>query len=331
MRTLILSLLALTLAAPGLPAASLFGDRVLARGKGVEIKSGEVEETFIAYKANRVASNLPIPQTPDDIKKIEADILDSLIASRLLLAHASEADRTNGLAQARVFIDEKKKAAPSEGAFKRQLLVSGMTVERFEKEVTDQAIIKALVDREIRSKQSVTDEQVKKFFDENPKFFEEPEKWKVAHIFMGIRDRLTRAEISDEEKDKKRKRMAEVHVFARSGVDFAKLAKEYSEHQLTKDLGGETTFVRGQMPPEFEAAAMSMKPGQVSAVVPTGLGWHIIKLIEHIPSRPAELAEATDRIKEALLQSATQKALPDFIANLRKEAGIEILPDTPNS
>lgn len=322
-----LSILALALAAHSMCAASLFGDRVVAKGKGFEIKSSEIEETFIAYKANRVASGQQVPGTQSEVQKIEAEILDSLIASRLLLARATEADRTNGVAIARKFIEEKKAASPSEAAFNRQLIVSGLTPVKFEKEVTDQAIVKAVVDRELRSKQTVTDEQVTKFFNENKERLQEPEKWKVAHIYMANRDKLTRAQLSEEASNAKKKRMAEVHVRAKAGVDFAKLVKDYSEHTLTKDLGGETVFMRGQMPPEFEAAAASMKPGQVSDVLASGIGWHIIKLIERIPPQIPEISAAKEKIKDVLLQSATQKAMPDFVAQLRKEAGVEILAE----
>src|SRR5690242_19415458 len=106
------------------PGEPLF-DHVVAKGKGFEIKSSQVEETFILFKANRAAIGQPVPESPDDIKKTEAEILDSLIASKLLLMRATDADRTNGMVQAEQFIKEKKASLPSEAAYRRQLIVSG--------------------------------------------------------------------------------------------------------------------------------------------------------------------------------------------------------------
>src|SRR3954467_5927271 len=213
-------------------AGSAFGtplfDHVVAKGKGFEIKASQVEDTYILFKANRAAIGQNVGQTPEEIKKTEAEILDSLIASKVILMRATEADRTNGVAEADRFIKDKKAAASSEAAYRRQLIISGVTPETFEKEVLDQAIIKAVVDRELRSKQTVTDEEIEKFYKENPKMFEEPEKWKVAHIFMGNRDRATHAELSEAEKAEKRSKMKEILVRARGGIDFAKLAKENS-------------------------------------------------------------------------------------------------------
>jgi parvulin-like peptidyl-prolyl isomerase len=196
--------------------------------------------------------------------------------------------------------------------------------EDFEKEVREQAIIQAIVNRELRPKQVVTDEDIEKYYKENPKMFQEPEKWKIAHIFMGIRNRATREEISDAEKAEKRAKMKDILVRARAGVDFAKLAKENSEHGLTKDNGGEQTIVRDQMPPEFEAAVLSMKPGQISDIVTTGLGWHIIKFIEYIPPKTVDLASSKEKIKAYLLNQATQRALADWVKELRKEANVEV-------
>ena len=323
MRSAYTLLVALALAAQAF-GAQLFGDRVVAKGKGFEIKSSQVEETFILFKANRVAIGQPTPQTTEDIKKAEREILDSLISSKLILLKATEADRTNGIAQAEKFIKDKKAAATSENAYRRQLIISGVTPETFEKEVVDQAIIKAVVDRELRAKQVVTDEDIEKFYKENPKMFEEPEKWKVAHIYLGNRDRTTKVELSEKERAERKRKLADLLVHARAGVDFAKLVKENSEHTLTKETGGEQVFVKGQMPPEFEAAALSMKPGQISDVVATGIGWHIIKFIERIPPKQLELAGAKERIKDMLLHRATQAAVPEFVKKLRDEAQVEV-------
>ena len=325
MRCLFALLIACALAGPAF-GAPLF-DHVVAKGKGFEIKASQVEETYILFKANRAAIGQNVGQTPEEIKKTEGEILDSLIASKVILMRATEADRTNGVAEADKFIKDKKASATSEASYRRQLIISGVTPETFEKEVLDQAIIKAVVDRELRAKQTVTDEDIEKFYKDNPKMFEEPEKWKVAHIFMGNRDRATHVELSEAEKAEKRAKMKEVLVRARSGFDFAKLAKENSEHDLTKDKGGEQVFVRGQMPPEFEAAATSMKPDQVSDIVATGLGWHIIKFIEYIPPKMADLASSKQRIKDYLLQQATQKALADWVKQLRQDAQVEVMAD----
>src|ERR1051325_10034141 len=95
MRCLFALLIACALAGPAF-GAPLF-DHVVAKGKGFEIKASQVEETYILFKANRAAIGQNVGQTPEEIKKTEGEILDSLIASKVILIRATEADRTNGV------------------------------------------------------------------------------------------------------------------------------------------------------------------------------------------------------------------------------------------
>lgn len=307
--------------------AALFGDRIVAKGKGVEVKASDIEETFIAYKASRAATGQPVPEKPEDIMKVETDILDNKIAAQLLLARATDADRASAKTNAANLIEERKKASPSEASFNRQLAVAGLTYAEFEKEVLEQAIIKAVVSREIGSKITVTDAEIEKFYNDNPKFFEEPEHWKIAHIFLVSRNRVTGEELTDEELAQRKVKMEDLLRRARAGEDFGKLAKENSEHTTSKDSGGVSEVARGQMPPEFEAAVASMKPGQISDVIRSRLGFHIIKMLEYTPAKKKALAEMKEKIKDAIVHDQTQKAVPEFIATLRKEAGVEVTLD----
>lgn len=114
---------------------------------------------------------------------------------------------------------------------------------------------------------------------------------------------------------------------ARAGEDFAKLAKEYSDDPGSKDTGGEYTFARGKMVPEFEAAAFSLNTNQVSDIVQTQFGYHIIKLYEKLPAEKVELSKAHDRLKDWLTGRAMQQKLPDYIEKASKEAEVEILDE----
>ena len=103
---------------------------------------------------------------------------------------------------------------------------------------------------------------------------------------------------------------------ARAGEDFAKLAKEYSEDPGSKDKGGEYKFPRGQMVPEFEAAAFSLKTNQVSDIVTTSFGYHIIKLSEKIPAQKVELRQGGSRHQGR----ADAQAHAEAVSGLHQEA-----------
>lgn len=321
-RALFFVVMAAAVSATG--AEPLFGDRIVAKGKGIEIKASQVEEGYISFKANKTAAGERVPESAEATKKIEEEILSHLIGTKLVLLRAMPVDRSNAVMVAEKFIEEKRSRAISDAAFTRQLRAVGLNPEQFREQIVEQATVKAVVDRELKSKQTVTEEQIEKFYKENPRFFQEPEKWKVQHVHLSFRDRLTLKEYSADKLAEKKKQMEELLQRAKAGEDFSKIVKENTEDTLTRDEGGFYTITRGQMPPEFEAATTSLKPGQISDIVTTRFGWHIIKLIENIPSKTLDLASSKGKIRDALLQETTQKALPDWIKTLREEAGVQI-------
>src|SRR5690606_26906300 len=134
---------------------------------------------------------------------------------------------------------------------------------------------------------------------------------RAAHILF-----LTKTEqgVDLPEAAVKEKRAAAEKVLerARKGEDFAALAKEFSEDPGSKDNGGEDTFPRGHMVPEFEKTAFEQAPGKISALVTTGFGFHIIKTLEKIPPKVQEFTEAEPNIKAYLTRQELQRLLQEF-------------------
>jgi parvulin-like peptidyl-prolyl isomerase len=146
-------------------------------------------------------------------------------------------------------------------------------------------------------------------------------------------DPETKAPVSDEKKLAKRKVAEELLKRARAGEDFAKLAKEFSEDPGSRENGGEYKFSRGQMVAPFETAAFALATNQVSDIVTTQFGYHIIKLSEKIPARKITLDESidgmkvSDQVKEILQQQQLAKLMPDYIQKLQKDGKVEILDE----
>lgn len=284
---------------------------------------------YMAFKGHRAAMNQPIP---DELRpKIEADIIEKIIATKLFLLHATDQDKARAKEIADTFLTEQKKAVPSEESFKRQLLAVGMTPEQFESQIREQAIVKAVIDREIKTGKTISDADAKQFYEKNPSLFVDPPQVRASHILISTRDRITRKDLSPELKLEKKKLAEKVLARVRAGEDFAKLVREFSDDPISKERGGEYTFMRAKdnprqaMVPEFEGAAFSMAPNQVSDLVETPAGYHIIKTLEKIPEKKTAYTNVEARIKDMLLRDEVEKALPDFVNKLKKEAGVEIL------
>jgi parvulin-like peptidyl-prolyl isomerase len=306
----------------------LFGDAVIARGKGWEIKRSDLDTALISVKAMAAGRGQTIP--PERMNGFERQVLDDLITLQLLLGKATEADKAKGKEQfAKSFQKFKTDAKLTDAEFDEklnpQLRVQGLTREQWEQKRADQATVSLVLEREMKI--SISDDEVKKFYDENPAKFEEPEMVRASHILLSTRDPSTGAEVAPDKKEAKRKLAEELLKRARAGEDFAKLAREYSEDPGSKDKGGEYKFPRGQMVPEFESAAFSLGTNQISDIVTTQFGYHIIKLSEKFPAQKLPLPKVVDELKEGLKQQGIQKQLPDFIAKLKKEANVEIVDE----
>lgn len=301
----------------------LFPPKILAKGRNVEVKSSQLDEAYLAFKANRAAAGQPVSEAARP--QIERQILDKLIATQLFLSRAIAKDREAGKGIADKFIAEARTKASSEASFQRQLLAEGTTVEAFEAQVLEQAVVKAVIDREIRDKITIKDEDLKKFFDENSAKLGKPERLRVSHILFGVKD-AAGAPLPPEQIREKQDLATRVLGKARGGDDFVRLVLDFSEDRNSNRKSGEYTFARGQLPHEFDAAAWSLKPNQISDLVTTAYGFHIIKCLERFPEEKAEFPKVRDQIRETLLQEEVQKRLPGHIEQLKKEAAVEILP-----
>ncbi len=211
-------------------------------------------------------------------------------------------------------------------AVSRQLF-GGETLDQWKKQRVDQMTIPVVLEREL--KVNITDDDIKKFYDDpaNISDFEQPEMVRASHILLLTQDPTTHEPLPADKKAEKKKEMEDILKQAKSGTDFAELAKKYSEDPGSKDKGGEYTFPRGRMVKEFEDTAFSMKTNEISDIIETSYGYHIIKLSEKIPAKKVDLSEVKDGIKEHLVQEQFQKLVPPFTSKMVKDADIKIMDD----
>jgi parvulin-like peptidyl-prolyl isomerase len=307
---------------------ALFGDPVLASGKGFEIKRSELDPILDGAKANAAAQGREVPPYFD------ISVLNQMITIQLLLQKATPADRVNGQAEADLQYTNLVNHFGSTEAFERQLKAAGMTLADLRAKAVQEATAKAALQRELNV--NVTDADARNYYKLHSADFEEPDQVHVEHILLMTIDPATRISLSTNTVATKRKQIEALRKRALAGEDFAALAKQYSEDPGSKENGGELPpFSRGQMVPEFEAAAFSMTNNQISDVVTTVYGFHIIKLLDKKAAKTQPFAGAdtkvvlsngqTATIREILIAQQMQKSAPAYIKQLRGEANVEIL------
>lgn len=316
---------AATNANPEATMAALFGDPTIVKAKGFEIKQSDLDEVLTGAKANAAAQGQPLPP------EFSIAILNQLITIQSLLQKATPADRAAGKADADTQYAALIKRFGSTEAFERQLKAVGMTAADLRAKAAQEATAKAALKRELNI--TVTDDAAKAFYTKRAADFEQPEMVRVRHILLMTIDPATHTPLGTNAAAAKRKQIDDLLKRIKAGEDFGKLAQQYSEDPGSKANGGELSeFPRGQMVPEFEAAAFSLKTNQVSDVVTTQFGYHVLQLLGKTEAKAygfndklPQIDKTVAEVCRAEVEAQQIKALaPDYVKKLRAELGVEI-------
>jgi len=180
-----------------------------------------------------------------------------------------------------------------------------------------------LVDRDqLRSRINVTPQDVDSYYNSNVQQFQTPEQVRASHI-------LLKTEGKDEAAV--RKQAEDVLKQAKApGADFAALAKKYSEDDGSKANGGDLDyFSKGRMVPEFEQAAFTLQPGQISDLVKSQFGFHIIKVVDKKPAATRTLDEVRPQIQQTLQAQRVEQQITDrtrdLDARITKPADLDVV------
>ena len=188
----------------------------------------------------------------------------------------------------------------------------------------DQFLAQEYLIKVVTATVTVPDEDLKKYYKAYEQEFLLPEKIKVRHIFIEVSK-----EAGPAEKAKAQAKAEGVLQKLKQGEDFAKMAKESSDDADTAGKGGELgTISPGKTnSEEFEKAAFAIKAGEISAVVATPFGYHIIKVDERQEKRVATFDEAREYIGAKLKREYEQKKAQEFVDKTTKDAGVEVVTE----
>jgi peptidyl-prolyl cis-trans isomerase C len=179
-------------------------------------------------------------------------------------------------------------------------------------DIKDQLLIESVLKKKVNAASQLSDEELKKYYDSHKEEFKKQVEINTRHILLK----------SEDEAKQVQGRIAK-------GEDFIELAKKFSIDPNAKVTGGEIGFhPKGTLLPEYEAAAFKLtKPGQVSGVVKSQLGYHIIRLEGSKPAAYVPFEEVKDFIKQKIAQEKQKELLEKYVESLKKSAKITINED----
>ena len=309
-------------AAPGQPAAApppkpvpaQLPD-VVARVNGEDVKKADFDR-MIKTMEGRAGQTVP----PDRRDEIYRGALDQLVVYTLLKQEAKTRNIKIEDSEIDAKMQEVKGQFPTQEAFDKALKDRAMTVDGLKSDARTDLSVNKVMEAAVANIPGPTDAEAKDFYAKNPDKFQQGEQVRASHI-------LVRVEPNADAKAKARARgeIDSVIKELKSGGDFAKLAQQHSQDGSAAQGGDLGYFPHGQMVPEFDKVAFSLPVGQVSGVVTTQFGYHVLKVTDKKPARTVPFEEAQPQIKQFLEQQKKQQAADAFIDGLKKKAKIDIL------
>lgn len=201
-------------------------------------------------------------------------------------------------------IKEIKTRFPDEAQFEEALKQNNLNLDQLKVQIRNNLLVNKLFEGQM----DLSDEKLKDYFTKNQSRYDTPEQVEVSHILV-------------EKKEDAEKILADL----KGGADFAAVAKEKSTDPGSKDKGGSLGFVsRGQgLDKAFEDAAFKLDKGQLSDIVQSSFGYHIIKVTDKKTAAKAEFEQSKDKVKKDLVQQEVGTKGAEWMDNLKKNAKID--------
>ncbi|MBU0758830.1 MAG: peptidylprolyl isomerase [Candidatus Omnitrophica bacterium] len=312
------------LAAVGVICAFVWAVSVnAASSKSVAKVNGEAinEKTLDAAMANFIENQKMFGHEikEEDKSELRANILQELISAELIYQESKKAKLRDIGKEVDDQFENIKKGLGSDEEFKKVLEDRGIIEKDLKEDIKKGISIKKFLDEKVYSDIKVSEEEKKEEYEKNKDRLDVPEQVKASHILVRVKE-----DASDEDKKAAREKIGELRKRVASGEDFAEVAKENSEDGSAPRGGDLGYFGRGQMVKPFEDAAFSMEIGDISPVVETQFGCHILKVTDKKAPHLLTYAEVEKEIVAFLLNKHKKEKLDSLIEDLKKKAKIKI-------
>ena len=284
---------------PSPPANGDSVDSIVASVDGEPITSHDVKVFSASNAAAATQAGGAAPSVPENSQAV----LKELIVQRLLQQESQKyADRVTDEEIDHYIEAMKQKGNITEDQLRAQLQSQGVTYDEFRNTVRKQVQAMAMIDKEVRQKILITDAQVEAYYKEHPdEFTITAEKYQLAQILTAVP-----ANSPPDQVEAARKKAEDLHKKAVTGADFGDLARQFSDDD-SKSKGGELgEFSPSELNDSIAAAVAKLKAGDISDVVRTQYGFHIIKVEAHQKPGSQSLADVKPQIREKLLTEAAK-------------------------
>lgn len=289
-------------------------NKVVAKVGDISITESELAEALNRFKPASVYHNVGT----EKMEKFKKDALNELIDIELFHKEAKK----RGVKISKSAIDEVVEANITRLGSKKKmneaLTKKGISMEDFKEEIRKHQMVLTLLN-DLAKEAEYKDEELRRYYEDNKSKFKRPEGLRLYHILVKVEPGAT-----EEEWEKRRLDVEEILRKIKSGEDFGDTAYNYSEDPY-KFKSGDLGFVhKGQLEKEIEDAAFSLKEGELSGVIRSIYGFHIIKAGERKPEAIVSFDEIKEKTRKELNGKRLEEKKKELLDRLRKEYPVEI-------
>ena len=284
---------------------------------GVVIQEEDVNRGLL-YQQQRLLETTGQAIRPDMLPEARKMVLEELIDRELLYQQSRKKGVVIDDAQVNAELDRLKKQYPNEQAFRDGLAENQLSETTLKAQFKMTLAVRKFVQEEFGATIDVPELEAKAFYEGNPQYFRAPETIRLSQILIKVDPKS-----DPSKKEGARKTLEDLQKRIQKGEDFSILAKDFSQDASAAQGGDLGTIPRGKMPKAFDDAAFSLQPGEVSNVVETELGFHLIKVHDKKPEKVVPFKDAEEKIRQHLANEKLRQRVNGFLSEVKKTAKIE--------
>jgi len=296
-------------------------DRIVAVVNREVITQSELEEAAHALQKSRLTDPAALGPAGEPDPHLQRDLLNQMIEQKLFQQEAKKSGIRISDAELDLALKdiEERNRFPSREALKAAVTRENVSWEKYVEDLRNQLTVLKLMNREIDSNLLITDSDIRAYYDAHPEEFQLPEQIRLKQILIRIPEGA-----STEVIERKRQKAEQVLAESRKGEDFVQLVEKYSDGAERRSGGDLGAFKKGELTPEIDRVVFSLKDGEVSPVIQTGLGFHLFKV--EVPSevRKQPFEKVKKEIEEKLLNEKRTALRKKWVDEIWSRSFVEV-------
>jgi peptidyl-prolyl cis-trans isomerase SurA len=254
------------------------------------------------------------------VREVCRKVLERLIEEKLIDQEVKRAGIKVTNKEVENALEEiRRQNAVNQEDLERGLAKDGLTLEALKKEIEKRIQRIKLISWAVKTESKVGEKELRDFYRKNIDRYRRNESYRPSHILFIVPKDATLEEIREI-----RKKCQKILEKIKAGEDFGEMALLYSQDATARDRGDLGYFKKGELLPAFEKEALRLQIGEVSGIVRTDFGFHLIKLLDRKGGDPPPFEEIKEKVQADYLEKDKEKALQQFISTLKEKSVIEI-------